>query len=188
MDAFFQMVSQFTPLSPESRQALAAHLKRLEFPKEHLLVRPDTTCHFVYFVESGLTRTFYYTDDGKDVTDWFSAEASFACSIISFISQKPDRRGIETLEPTVLYGLHHDALEALAAQHHEIETFFRKIVSSGILQVQQRFDELHFATARQRYQSLLQNRPALLQRAPLGMIASYLGITPETLSRMRAQR
>lgn len=187
MNDFFQTVASFSALSAGSREALAPQIRRLEVAKGQSLVRPDTTCHFVYFIQRGLTRTFYLNDDGKDITDWISDTHSFACSIISFVSQKPDRRGIETLEPSVLYALHHDALEALAAQHHEIETFFRKIVSFGILQVQQRFDALHFATARQRYQALLTQQPTLLQRVPLGMIASYLGMTQETLSRIRAQ-
>jgi CRP-like cAMP-binding protein len=186
MDSFFRVVSQFTELSAAAKNDLAAHLKKGEFPKGHLLVKADTVCSHFYFIESGLTRTFYLKD-GKDVTDWISAENSFACSIISFITRKPDRRTIELLEASVLYSLHYDEMETLCAKHHDIERLFRHIVAFGLVQMQQKFDDLHFATASQRYQALTLANPGLLQRVPLGMIASYLGITQETLSRIRSQ-
>jgi len=97
MNKFFQTVSQFTTLSADSKQELSRHLKRLELPKGHIIVRQDTVCNFLYFIDTGLTRT-YYLRDGKDVTDWISDENSFACSIISFITRKPDRRTIELLD------------------------------------------------------------------------------------------
>lgn len=186
MDVFFGTVSQFTQLTPEARHDLSAHLKKIEFPKGYILLKEDTTCNYLYFIESGLTRTFYYKD-GKDVTDWISAENDFACSVISFITRKPDRRIIELLEPSVLYALSYDDSERLCAAHHCIENFFRRLVSYGLVQLQQRFDSLHFESALHRYQILMETNPSFIQRVPLGMIASYIGVTQETLSRIRAQ-
>ena len=186
MDKFFQTVSQFTNLSADSKQELSSCLRRLELPKGHILVKQDTVCSFVYFIDSGLTRT-YYLKDGKDVTDWISDENSFACSIISFITRQPDRRTIELLEPSILFALHFNDLETLCSKHHDIENFFRQLVSFGLVQLQQKFDDLHFANALKRYQTLMTNHPTFIQRVPLGMIASYLGITQETLSRIRSQ-
>lgn len=125
--------------------------------------------------------------DGKDITDWISAENSFACSIISFITRKPDRRMIELLEPSVLFSFHYDDFEKLCRKYHDIEHLFRQIVSFGLVQLQQKFDDLHFSTALDRYQTLRATHPTIIQRVPLGMIASYLGITQETLSRIRSQ-
>ena len=186
MDTFFEAVSKFVQLSAESRDALASIIKVFELPKGHVLVKPNTTCHHIYYVEKGLTRTFYYKDD-KDVTDWLSAETMFAVSLISFITVRPDRRGIELLEDSILCALHHDDLEKLYKEHHELERLGRLLVNFGIIQVQQRFDDLHFATALERYQTLMDHNATFIQRVPLGMIASYLGITQETLSRIRAQ-
>lgn len=186
MDAFFEIVSQIAPLSAVSREALSGISKRLELKKGHILVRRHSVCNHLYFVESGLTRTYYY-NDGKDVTDWLSPENSFACSIVSFISRKPDRRQIELLEPSVLWSFQYYEMEQLCAKHHEIERMLRHLVSSGLVQLQKRFDDLHFATALQRYQTLMNENPTLIQRVPLSMIASYLGITQETLSRIRSQ-
>jgi signal-transduction protein with cAMP-binding, CBS, and nucleotidyltransferase domain len=186
MDEFFAIVSTFTQLSDEARRDLSAHLKKEEFQKGHILVKEDTTCNYLYFIVNGLTRTYYFKD-GKDVTDWISAENDFACSVISFITRKPDRRIIELLEPSVLYVLSYNDTEKLCAAHHCIENFFRHLSNFGLVQLQQRFDNLHFKTALERYQILMESNPSFIQRVPLGMIASYLGITQETLSRIRGQ-
>lgn len=186
MEQFFATISSVAPLSPESKSALASVLNRHEYPKGKVLVKPGTTCNYFYFIEHGLTRTFYIKD-GKDVTDWISAENSFAVSIISFITRKPDRRGIELLEASTVLSMHFDDLETLCAKFHDIERLTRHLVSSGLVQLQHKFDELHFSSALQRYQALMNTNRTLIQRVPLGMIASYLGITQETLSRIRAQ-
>jgi CRP-like cAMP-binding protein len=186
MKEFFETVSQFSNLSARSKLALASVLKRSEFPKGKVLVKPDTVCHYIYFIEKGLTRT-YYIKDGKDITDWLSAENTFAVSIISFINRKPDRRGIELLEPSILLSLHVDELERLCTTHHDIERMTRLLISSGLVELQQKFDDVHFETALQRYKNLMMTNPTFLQRVPLRMIASYLGITQETLSRIRSQ-
>ena len=181
---FIDKILSITSISNQSKIDLSDKLKKLVLPKGHILVKPYSVCNHTYYVEQGLTRTFYYKD-GKDVTDWFSLEDTFATSIVSFISGKPDRRGIELLEPSVLYSLSHDDLEDLCNKHHDVERLARLLISSGLVEMQKRFDDLHFATALQRYKTLLEDKPALINRAPLGMIASYLGITQETLSRMR---
>ncbi len=186
MEKFFEIVTQLSNLSAESKQALAAISKRLELKKGHILVRQHSVCNYLYFVESGLTRTYYYKDE-KDVTDWLSPENTFACSIVSFISRKPDRRQIELLEDSALWPFQYYELEQLCAKHHDIERMLRRLVNSGLVTLQQRFDDLHFATALQRYKTLMNENPTLIQRVPLGIIASYLGITQETLSRIRSQ-
>lgn len=187
MESFFQTVEPLVSLSSASRLALTGVAERLALPRQYQLIRQDTVGDRVYFIETGLARTYYYKD-GKDVTDWLSAEGDFVGSMVSFLSQQPDRRGVELLEPSVLWAFPFVALENLYAQHHDIERLGRLLISHGLIQLQQRFDALHFSTAAERYESLMQNNPGLIQRVPLGMIASYLGMTQETLSRIRAHR
>lgn len=185
MTPFLQAVGAFTPLSPPAAEALAGIARRGEYPKGHQLLAPGGVAERVYWIERGLTRTFYYLD-GRDVTDWLSVEGEFAGSMVSFLTHLPDRRGVETLEPSVLWAVPARGLEALYAEFHEVERLGRLLVSHGLVLMQQRFDELHFATAAERYQSLLRTRPGLVQRVPVGVLASYLGVAAETLSRIRA--
>ena len=158
----------------------------MELPKDYILLKPNSVCNYIYFIEKGLTRTFYLKK-GKDVTDWLSPENTFAVSIVSFINRIPDRRGIELLEDSVIWALSYENLNKGFNKYHDLERLGRLIANTGITQMQKRFDDLHFATAKERYQILVQSNPTLLTRAPLGVIASYLGITQETLSRIRSK-
>src|SRR3569833_1567225 len=117
MKAFIEALKQISPLSDTAIDDFSAAIEEEELPKGHLLIKAGTVCNYIYFIESGLSRTFYYKD-GKDVTDWISAENDFACSVISFITRKPDRRIIELLEPSVLYARSYDDGEKLCAAHH----------------------------------------------------------------------
>lgn len=186
MNSFLQAMLQFAKLDTESLDELSRITRRHEFPKGHVLLHQNSICHHFYFIEKGLTRTFYIKD-GKDITDWISTENTFAISLISFINRVPDRRTIELLEPSILYSIGYDDVEALCKEHHDIEHLVRKIVSFGLVQLQRKFDELHFATAKQRYKNLMETNPTIIQRVPLGMVASFLGMTQETLSRIRSQ-
>jgi len=186
MTAFLSFIRTLTHLSDAGEAAMASVLERLDLPKNHNLLRPGSVCHYLYFIEKGLTRT-YYIKDGKDVTDWISTENTIAVSIISFLTRQPDRRGIQLLEDSTLWTISYTNLEGLYQQYPDIDRLGRLFLSQGIIQLQQRFDDLHFATAHDRYQKLITTNPSLLNRVPLGMIASWLGITQETLSRIRAQ-
>ena len=186
MESDFKMVSQNSKLNPVTKLAIEGVLKELEWPRGHILVKQDTVCNYFYFIERGLTRTYYYKD-GKDVTDWISDKNSFAVSIISFITRQPDRRIIELLEPSILWAMHYEDFENLCKEYHDFERLGRFLCATGIVQLQRKFDDLHFATASERYQTLMQTNPTYIQRVPLGMIASYLGITQETLSRIRSK-
>jgi CRP-like cAMP-binding protein len=185
MEKFFEYAKGLCFLSEESKDMLAKIMQPMKVKKGHELLRPGGVCHHLYFIEEGLTRT-WYVKDGKDVTDWISTENSFAVSLISFVTRRPDRRGIETLEPSRLLSITHTDLERLYGLSHEIERLGRLLISHGIVQVQQRFDDLHFYTAAERYKKLFIEHPSLINRVPIGMIASYLGITRETLSRIRS--
>ena len=185
MEDLFKSLSQFITLSPESKSAFSGILIRKEMKKGEILLKAEKTCNHIYYIEKGLTRTFYLKD-GKDVTDWISTEKNFSVSILSFITRKPDRRSIELLEDSILWSIYYDDLQKLYKEYHEIERLGRLLADQGLVQIQQRFDDLHFTSAQDRYKKLLLANPTIIQRVPLGMVASYLGISQETLSRIRS--
>jgi CRP-like cAMP-binding protein len=102
-------------------------------------------------------------------------------SITSFFQRVPSRLIIQTLEPSSIWGIHHDTFMQLADEHHEIERMLRMMVTGSLILSQQRMEAIQFETAQQRYQRLLQEAPDIVSRVP-GVL---LGITKETLSRIR---
>ena len=186
MSFLINFLTQFTPLSIDSQQALLAISHRQTLKKGHVLIKSDTVADSIYVIEKGLARTYYYKD-GRDVTDWLSAENQVVGSVVSFLTRQPDPRIVQLLEPSIIWSVPHRALEELYRQHHDMERLGRLLVSHGLVLMQHRFDDLHMATALERYQRLMTTNPSLIQRVPMGMLASYLGITAETLSRVRAQ-
>lgn len=187
MENLLNTLSSISPLSPKSLFQIEEITREFEFPKEYVLVRPNTVCRHLFFIEKGLSRTFYIKED-KEVTDWLSPENTFAVSLISFITGQPGRRGIHLLEDSRVCSLPKDDLENLCRENHEIDHLIRLLLSMGFVQLQQKFDDIHFTPAFERYRKLLSTSGELLQRVPLGMIASFLGMSQETLSRIRSQK
>lgn len=187
MKQFFKAIEPYSSLTRESKNKLGGVLKIQELPKGHMLVRHNTTCNHIFYVENGLARTYYYKN-GRDVTDWFSYENTFSCSILSYLSRKSDKKGIELLEDSTLISMHYDEVEQLCKEYHDIENFVRRVTNLGLMMVQNKFDSFIFETAEQRYKKFSKVCPHLLQRVSLGQIASFLGVTQETLSRIRASQ
>lgn len=129
--------------------------------------------------------SFYYKNN-KEMTEHFSCEGSVFICIESFLRQQPTSLLVEALEPTVIYGIPHDPLLALCATHFEIEQVYRGLLENSLILSQNKADSLRFESANERYMRLLKEHPEIVQRAPLSCIASYLQMTPETLSRVRA--
>lgn len=183
---FLDSISPFVKLTPESRTKLLSLMKKEHLPKGHVLVPLGTICNSVYYIERGLSRIFYLKD-GKEVTEDFNAENSFTCSITGHITKKPDGRQTELLEPSVIWSLPYAELERLYDDHHDIERLGRYLISMELADMHKRLTAIQFMSAQERYNTFVSEYPSLLQRVPLGMISSYLGITQETLSRIRSK-
>lgn len=157
------------------------------YPKNHLLHRENTVCRKLYFVEEGLLRIFYHSE-GKDITYAFVTENTFTTLVDSFFEQKPSRYNIEVLEPSVISAISYVDLMNLFSDSHEIERFGRIITTEFLKAHSDRLASIQFQSANERYQTLQIRHPTVLNRVALGHIASYLGITQETLSRLRARK
>ncbi|HVF96498.1 MAG TPA: Crp/Fnr family transcriptional regulator [Flavisolibacter sp.] len=151
------------------------------------LVTEGKTCRHLYFLEQGALRGFYNLD-GKEITYWFAFAPEFVTSFHSFITQQPAVESIQLLEGSVLWAVSKSSVTALMDRYHEIERLVRIAYEGYYLRLEERFVNAQFKTAAERYADLLQQTPHILQRVPLGHVASYLGISPETLSRIRGRR
>lgn len=182
--SFFNYISNLLSLSQEGKEALSDILEKKTYDKEHLLLKEGAVCRNLYFIESGIAKVFYLKD-GKEIVHWLGAENSIAVSISSFLTQQPSLLNIELLERSTIISIPYECLEKLYKASHEIERMGRLLTNNALILMQQRFDDLHFSKASERYERLLVQQPTLIQRVPLSAIASFIGISQETLSRIR---
>ena len=185
MEDFFSTLSQFVNFSDECKEDVRSVLQVRKYKKNEIIVSREEVCDKLWFISEGIARVFY-SKGGKEITELILTEGYFVSSLQSFLTRQASTREVQVLEKSILYGLAYDDLEKLYEKHHEIERLGRLISNRGLLTMLQRSDLLMFSSASERYQSLLDNNPGILNRVPLGIIASYLGITQETLSRLRA--
>jgi CRP-like cAMP-binding protein len=189
VDILEKRLFAMSPLSPESMEVFLKAWKEWTVPKDHFLVREHAICDYIFFIRKGIVRIYYYKNEReKEITEWIAMPETFCFSIISFFERAPSRLIIQTIEPAEVLGIHHNDLMALADKHHDIEKLFRKMLTGSLIFSQQRMDSIQFETAHQRYQRLLTFSPEIIKKVPLSYIASFLGVTLETLSRIRSAR
>lgn len=177
--------SRYPAMNLEGRKLIEEILVRKNFKKGEILLNEGQISHNILIVGKGMIRQFYYKN-GKDVTEHFSYEGCIAMCIESLLKQEPTRLLVEALEDGTVYLLDYNKLTTLAETSWEVNIFYRKILEYSLIQSQVKADSWRFETARERYNHLMQAQPEVIKRVPLSHIASYLLMTPETLSRVRS--
>ena len=157
-----------------------------EFSKGDHLFRQGEVCRHLFYIKKGLVRVYYNSSNGKDITLWFSSEDSLVTAIDSYYLNKATRDSCEALEDLVVYTITHSQLEKLLNNEKGAQIVFN-IMYEVTRKMADLNESTRFRSAEERYTSLISNYPAILQRVSLGQIASYLGITQETLSRIRGK-
>lgn len=186
MENIIRKIKQRYPLSDSSLELLVSHLTPCTFPRRHTLVREGGFCRMAYFIEKGVTRS-YWLVDGKEVTTWFSTEGDITFSMNESYYGKPSDEFVETLEEVLLYSIPLRTLDELYETHIEIANWGRVIHQEGYKQLHRIHKERLTLPAKERYEIMLKEFPDIFNRVNLGYIASYLGITPPTLSKIRAE-
>jgi len=156
------------------------------FSKKHLLHKEGTVCNHLFLIKKGIARSFYHKD-GKDITAHFAIENTTITAIDSFIQRKNSRYNIELLEDSEIISISHQDMHQLLNEKPYYEKYIRIFLEQIYIDLAERIEDLLFHTAKERYDKLVENTPNLLQRVHLKHIASFIGITQETLSRIRAQ-
>jgi CRP-like cAMP-binding protein len=172
-------------LSVDSKKELLELITERNLKKNDILQKPGSTCKTIYFVNKGIARIFYYKDD-NDITEHFSFTNDIIIRAESLFTGQPTSKGIQVIENTEIMALDSAKLFALYDSHHDIERLFRLIIEREYTNTVKRIESLQFKDAKERYMELL-NETDLVNRIPLKYIASYLGITQVSLSRIRSQ-
>lgn len=187
MQKLLDVLSHWVTLSSEAEQFYTSHIKRKELPKGTILIEQNSVCRYIHFLEKGFARNFFY-ENGKDVTVWFGEENEFITSMYSFVTQKPGIENAELLEDSIIYSISYPHLQHFYKKFPEYNLLGRLIIEKYYIELEERSFSLQFLSAKERYEELISKRPQILQRASLGQIASYLGISQETLSRIRNKK
>ena len=158
---------------------------REELPAKSLLVKEGALAKKLFFIEAGCCRCWFVTDEGKEVTMNFGFEGSFVSSMETLLSAQPSWYSVETLEPTVAYSIPLRKFQELKASSGEWQTAYGQYIESRLLHYQQLFIARLKDKPATRYRALLRQHPEIIQRVPQHYIASFLGITAVSLSRIR---
>jgi CRP-like cAMP-binding protein len=183
-DVARELARRYSTMTHDELDILESVLVPMKFAKGEKILGEGDTCQNIYWIVKGLVRQFYYKNN-KELTEYMAVENTIMMSIESLFKEKPSTQIMQALEPTLIYAMPKAELEAVAMRSVNIQILYRKILEESLIISQQRADMLRFESAQDRYQKLVKSSPQLVLRAPLVYIASYLQMTPETLSRVR---
>ena len=182
--ALLSSIQQYIPLSSRDAEVTLSLFKRKTIEKGDYLLKEREICRQLYFIEKGLLR-YFMNDDGSDITHFFAAENDFACNYESLLKNSPSRKNIQAIEETTVWTISQSDLDLFYQQIEQGERFGRLLMEKELLNTISRFLEHYTHSPEQRYQDFLIQFSALQQRIPQYYIASYVGVQPPSLSRIR---
>ena len=181
-------IARHITLTPEEIADFTSLLQIKKLRRRQYLVQAGEPCRYEYFVTKGCLRQYYVSDDGQEHIAGFAIEDWWISDMYGLVTGKPSLTNIDALEDTELLLYERSAYEAMLLRIPKMERFFRIILQRSIITQQLRIIETMSLSAEERYYRFLERYPQLEQRLSQKQIASYLGITPESLSRIRRQR
>src|SRR5680860_288007 len=184
MEELFTYFEKFILLSEESKKSINEVCSSVLIPKNQELQPIGHTCRTVYFIKKGIARIYYYKD-GTDITEYFAFENNLIARAESLFTGKPSKKAIQVLEDSEIIAINATGLFKLYNSHSQIERLFRLIFEAAYVDTIHRIESIQFCSAKERYLALL-HETDLVKRISLKHIASYLGITQVSLSRIRA--
>jgi CRP-like cAMP-binding protein len=184
IDQKINIFKQITGFNDSELEILIQYFEANNFKKKTILLKEGKVSNEVYYIVKGCVRLFC-EKDGEELSTYFFTENMFAGSYDSFISRKPSKVSIETLEDCEVYTLSHKSLEELYSVFPKMNEFIRKSIEERFVVLHDLFISYILNSPEERYITLQKERPDLLNRIPQHQIASFLGITPVSLSRIR---
>lgn len=173
------------PLPETSKKLLAEYVFEINRPKRYILLRANRVENKLYFIKKGVVRAYAITAEGE-TTFWFGVEGEAVISMKSYILSQSGYEDIELLEDCVLYEIDLTNLKTLYTKDIHIANWGRKLAEQELLKTEDRLINQQFLTATERYEAFISNRPDIIKRVQLTYVASYLGMSAVSLSRIRA--
>ena len=181
-----QILDRVYLLPEASKNSLKEHITEISHPKGFCLMEADKVIPYLYFIRKGIARAYSSTAD-NDITFWFGIEGQCILSMKSYVEDKPGYESIEMLEDCDQYRKETESLRKLFNEDIHIANWGRKLAEAEMIKSEELIISRQFKTSLERYKDIMAYQPELLKRVQLGYIASYLGITQVSLSRIRAE-
>lgn len=184
-DVARELARKYSTMTHDELDLLESILIPMKFRKGETILKSGDVCRNIYYIDKGLIRQYYYKYD-KEVSEHLGEDHTIFMCIESLFKEEPSKIEVEALEATVVFALPKVDLERVALHNVNIQLLYRKILEESLIISQVHADLVRFETAQNRYKRMCKLMPQVVLRAPLVYIASYLQMTPETLSRVRA--
>jgi CRP-like cAMP-binding protein len=186
MEMLLQFLNDVHPMSEELTNYLKEHVQVKELQRKDKLLKAGHICRHIYFIESGLLRC-YYQKGNAEVCSWFMKEGDVTISIESFYAQKESSESIQALENSVLHYVSFDELQFIYREFAEFNFIGRVLTEHYYRLWAQQLYGLRMQNSQERYEWLIEHHSELFQRVPAKHLASYLGITEVTLSKLKSR-
>ena len=187
MNKLKEYIFSLTDFSEESWAICSGCLTETKLKRNEALLKEGQICNAIFFIETGLCKSVF-NRDGKEVNTAFYFENEFATNIKSLTMGSPSEYSIVACEKSVVIRLDKSGLLEAYRKSHEVEAFGRKTLEAITARQEEETNDFKLLSPQQRYQKLALEHPDFLQRVSLTQLASYLGISRETMSRIRARR
>jgi CRP-like cAMP-binding protein len=174
-------------ISAEKANLLAEKFEESDVPKNHFILKEGEVCNTYCFLQEGFMRSFTYDQEGNDITTGFYSKNMFVLDYVSLYKRTPSKENIQALTACKLWCISYDDLQIYYHSVHEFREFGRLLLVNNFSILKQKVFSLLHETAEQRYANLIKSNPAIFQHTSLKNIASYLGITDTSLSRIRKE-
>ncbi|MDD6379865.1 MAG: Crp/Fnr family transcriptional regulator [Prevotella sp.] len=180
-----ELARKYSTMTHDELDILESVLVPMKFAKGEMILKEGEICKNIYYIERGLVRQFYFKNN-KELTEHLGVDHTIFMCIESLFKEEPTHLQVQAIEPTLVFALPKAKLEEVALHNVNIQILYRKILEESLIISQIHADLLRFESAQNRYKRLCKMSPQVVLRAPLVYIASYLQMTPETLSRVRS--
>ena len=181
-------ISRYVVLSTEEQQRLTSIIKTSEVKKKQYIIQHDLVCHSRSYIVKGAFKVYYLDDSGKEHTVSIGVEDWFVTDFYSYINQTPAMNYAEALEDSIIMQMSNEEIEPLCKEMHALSEYFRLTTEKAFAFSRRRVISNISKTAEERFDEYLEKYPHIVNRVPQYVLASYLGMTPEFLSKIRKHK